>query len=518
MTSIANWSGKSEITHLQAERIIQQIVMRREMLARRRIGRRGYGGAVASRLTSDWTTSSMSEDAQARTSLKAMRERARQQARDNDYAKMFLRLVETNIVGQGINLQMDVVEPRKGKDGAIKNVSDTAANDLIEEAWKEFSKPENFTVTRTMSRQDVERLLSKSCARDGEYIVRRVRGFNNKFRYALQIFEPDQLDHELNSRLPNGNTIRMGVEFNEWREPVAYWMLKNHPGDEFYFQSGGARHERIPANEIIHGFLREYPTQSRGITWFHTPLRRIHMLDGYEEAVIVHARAAASKMGFFVRKTDPNAQYQADDEDADGNLISEAEPGAFEQLPYGMEFQQWDPKEPNAEFNSFRKGILRAISAGLGVSYNALANDLESVNYSSLRAGTLQERDVWMLLQSWFITSFEMPVFGDFLEMSLLTRQVALPEDKFDKFNRPKFIPRRWPWVDPLKDILAAKEAVALRIRTHGDIIAEAGGDFEETMRRFGREKEIAAEHGVTLEYPAPSATPLEDPDKTEAE
>jgi capsid protein len=68
-------------------------------------GRRAYEGAVVSRLTSDWVTSSTSADAEINSSLVRLRNRSRQLVRDNAYARQALRAIACNVIGHGIRLQ-----------------------------------------------------------------------------------------------------------------------------------------------------------------------------------------------------------------------------------------------------------------------------------------------------------------------------------------------------------------------------------------------------------------------------
>jgi hypothetical protein len=71
--------------------------------------------------------------------------------------------------------------------------------------------------------------------------------------------------------------------------------------------------------------------------------------------------------------------------DAEGNLITEAEPGTFGVLPAGWDFTTYDPAYPNDAMAGFIKGMLRAFSSGVGLTYNTIGNDLEGVSLSSLR-------------------------------------------------------------------------------------------------------------------------------------
>ena len=462
--------------------------------------RRGYAAAANNRLFGDWSLSTQTQDAHLRSDLKIMRERARELCRDDDYAKKFQWELRSNVIGdKGITLQMQVKNP----DGSL----DKRANELIEEEWAEASKPENFTVMGTLSRPEVEGLSVQTKARDGETILRMVDGYpDNKYRFAVQPFEADQLDHELNvPRLANGNSIRMGVELNAWRKPVAYYLLKDQPGDIFYSQSFQDRWERVPAEDIIHDFIGSMFLQTRGETWYAQACTRLKMLNGYEHAELVKARASACKGGFLEQDAE-HAEYTGDGQDEQGNIVNELAPGEIELLPPGIRFKEYDPSSPNTEFSNFRKAILRGVAAGLVTSYNSLACDLEGVNYSSLRTAALSERDIWKLLQGLFIMKVEQRIFSRWLKMALLAKAIKLPAEKFDKFNRPKFVGRRWAWVDPEKDIKAAVMAINNRLTSRTAIVKEEGEDFEKIIDEVADEESYAESAGVDLPPVDPKA------------
>lgn len=464
--------------------------------------RRGYSAASVSRLLADWTTQNTSADAELKRSLKVLRARSRELGRNNDYGRKFLNMAKTHVVGpKGIRLQSRAVNP----DGK----PDHHARKTIEAEWAAWGKKGFCTMDGQLSWLEAQKMIIESIARDGEIMIRKVRGraAGNRWGFALQLMEPDHLDEDYSKPI-DGGQIFMGVESNKWRRPTAYHFLSEHPGADPESRSRSTR-ERVAASDVIHPFIMERPSQSRGIPWGVSAMERLQMLSGYEQAELVAARIAASKMGFY---TTPDGEGIGDDEDAAGNLITEAEPGTFEVLPEGYEFQAFDPQHPTTAFADFEKAILRGIASGLNVSYNVLANDLEGVNYSSIRQGVLDERDGWRMLQTWMIETVCEPVFGEWLAMSLDTGAIGLPNFKFDKFANVDWQPRGWQWVDPAKEIKAAGDAVKEGVKTRTEIAAEQGRDFEDVIARLAEENEIAKAAGVDLgaDTPAPGPVPVE--------
>jgi lambda family phage portal protein len=244
-------------------------------------------------------------------------------------------------------------------------------------------------------------------------------------------------------------------------------------------------------------------------------MRDLKMLDGFDEAAIVAARTGAAKMGFFVQKASDGNPYDGS-KDPQGNLVTDAEPGAMEQLPYGMEFQSFDPKYPDAYYADFIKSRVRRIGAGVNMNYNTLANDLENVNYSSIRAGILDDREGYKAQQSWFIARWQQPVFAKWLEISLLNGSLknpftgqSLPFSKLAKFQQAEFRPRRWPWVDPLKDVQADVLAINNRLTSRTKVISENTADnFEDIIRETANEDQFAEANDVDM--PSVEAAPSE--------
>ena len=237
--------------------------------------------------------------------------------------------------------------------------------------------------------------------------------------------------------------------------------------------------------------------QPRGIPWMISAMLRLQMLGGYEEAELIAARIGASKMGFFT--SDDADGYDGEGEDAEGFLTMEAEPGVFEQLPKGVGLETFDPSHPNSQFGAFVKAALRGVASGVNVSYNSLANDLEGVNYSSIRQGALDERDHWRVLQQWTIEQFNQPVFDAWLKAFLTSKLTTLPGRKLHKFNAPVWSPRGWQWIDPLKEVKANAEAVANGFKNRTDVLAEQGRDFEETLQALAAENELIESLGISL-------------------
>jgi lambda family phage portal protein len=486
-------------------RLRQRKKRREEELARAyasgyRRGRRVrvFASAQVDRLTADWTTTPLSADEVLRRTLRTLRARSRERWQNDDYARRFIGMVRSNVVGpKGISFQARIRDPN--------GQQDNLANDAVEAAWKRWGRAEHCDVTGRLNWTQMQMLFITSVALDGEALVRLLVAPSRKpYRFVLQFLDPELLDVDYNEELRGGRYIRMGIEFDPFGRPVAYHVLDAKTSDEGYLRYG-RRYRRISAEEMIHAFIPELVGQSRGIPWMATALLRMKMLGAYEDAAVVAARIGAAKMGFYA--SDEGGEYTGTDEDPTGELIEDVEPGTFQSLPRGVKLETWDPEYPKGEFGDFVKACLRGIASGLGVAYNTLSNDLEGVNFSSIRAGVLEDREVWKALQEWMIEAFCRPVYERWLTIQLAMGTITVPGKdgapkplnpaREEKYRQVSWQPRRWAWVDPLKDMKANELAIKLGLASRSQLIREQGLEPEEVWKEIQRENELLAALGL---------------------
>ncbi len=463
---------------------------------RRRI-QRAFAAALPSLFRANWSTHAVNINSEIFWHLDSLRARSRDLVKNDPYAKRWIELVKQNIVGpRGVGFQSRV----RDANGTL----DQGANTIIERAWAEFSKVGVFDVTGRLSRTAAEQASAIGLARDGEFLWRIVRGFaGNRFGYAVQVLEPERLDIRKNEGTDpmSGNRVVMGVELDGFGAAVAYHLLVGAPTTHATIDTlRSGEHLVVPAADILHGYVIDWPEQLRGIPWAHAAMTSLNDLGGYREAALVNARVGAGKLGFW--KTPTGEGGPVDEITEEGTVFQDAEPGEQRVVPQDWEFEKWDPEYPRGEFPEFNKALLRGAAAGLGVFYPLLGQDLESVNLSSIRGGLQDDREGWMIQQQNFIDTIHARLFPDWLLWVLTMGQLeGLQLAGFDKFNQPAWQPRRWKSPDPLKDSQARALDWGLRTRSLSEMIAEGGRDPAEVFEEIKRDKETldAADIAVTL-------------------
>lgn len=458
--------------------------------------RDAYKGAEVNRLVEDWFATITQPDDEARWNLRRLRARSRELSRNNPFARAFLTSLSANVLGPaGPTLQAQV----RDNSGDLNR----RINDRIEAAWAEWAEVPTVDGGLTLARFQHQTL--KAVARDGEAFVRKRVGFDgNPWAFALEPIDADQLDETYSAPgVDGGNEVRMGVEIDPtYGRRVAYHFFKKPPALGLY----AMQRVRVPASEVIHLYDPERCNQTRGIPWSSTVMWPLKMLEGYMESEAVAARASAAKMGFWTRKPNEATVGEITGDPETNTITMDASPGTFDFAPDGYELAPWDPQHPNTVYEAFVKMKLREVASGLGMSYNNLANDLENVNYSSIRSGLLVERDVWRTIQHWWIGSFLRPVYCAWLDASLLSGSLVLDSRDFRKFLAAQWTPRGWPWVDPEKDGKAGVIQIQMGLTSRRRLLAEQGLDPETILEELAEEKALAEQYGVDVSGPPPAA------------
>lgn len=484
---------------------------------KRTLSKRDYEAAQFNRLTADLPASNLTADAANWNSLATMRSRARTLERDNPLARKYLSIVVTKIVGCGISLQ----NKAKLHDGKL----DKPANSIVETGWYKWGKRKYCTVDGQLSWNRLKRLAARTVARDGEMLIRIVRGFPNAFGFALQPVEADHLDETLNERLANGREIRMGVELDVWKRPVAYYLLARHPGDSISMFGGAPtrmKHERVEAKDMIYLGLPDRAGQTRCVTWMSAAVLPIHHLSQYEKAEVIAARQQANNQGYF-EKTVPENLTDARTKNGDavalpdgfdsGELVQESSPGQMTELPMGVKAILPPPTHPNSVFAPAKSAFLRTVASGLCVSAADLGSDYSQANYSSMRASALEANPGWKILQQWIIEDLCEQVFEAWLEMALLSGQLpGLFLSDYDRLNQPEFRAAAFPYVDPQKDAMAQILLRDNKLKSHRQIVAEQGGDIEDLFDEIEADDALAAEKGITIPSSSSPATTVPQP------
>jgi len=441
-----------------------------------------YGPTGPDRLTADLPSHPTGANDRARRDRTKTVAHARHVYRHGSIARSAVDSTIVGVIGSGVGFQS-----RADTDNGQA---------AVEAAWREWSAAEHCDVAGRASLVDVMRQVLASYLVNGEALVLKHRGSDfGRFGFQLQVLDPERLDANLNREMRGGTFIEAGVEMDRLGRPVAYHVRESAGRLSPLVGLPSAKSIRVPADNVIHMVRRDEPEQVRGLPWLAPVLPYLHHLDRYFEAAVVNARTGAANMGFL---------ESDDNDDIEGEVPVEVDPGAMIQLPAGVRFQGFNPGYPTGEFDPFVRSCLRTIAAGLGISYATLAGDLSDVNYSSIRQGALDERDTWRALQDRLVVEFCAPVFSEWLDAALLARAITARGTPFGVASRSVldgavWTPRRWQWVDPLKETNAQIAAIKAGLRSPSEIVREQGRDFDEVVAETARDLAALRDAGIDV-------------------
>lgn len=464
--------------------------------------KRMYAMARPGRTTSGWGMQTTSEDTELSTSLRPARNRSRELVRDAAYAKRAKVIVQNNVIGPGIGLQAKVETTRGTLNDRI--------NDEIEERWKEWCHAEYCHMGKSLHFMDMQRLAMGQIFETGEIFMRfhftRLEG--SPVPLAIEMIEPERMADEFQpGPVEQPATVRMGVEVDQYYAPIAYWIRNLHPGDLRFPSTATDRVERVPARDIIHARIIERWPQTRGIPWMHAAGRKLNDMDGLTEAEITAARASSCYMGFIEPPPDNESSFEGDQQEEDGSVQEELEPAVIHKLNPGEKFNGYAPTRPNTQIDPFMRMMLREVAAGTGPSYESLSRDYSQSNYSSSRLALLDDRDLWRVLQLWFIRTVMQRVYTVWLQQAVLSGAIAsIPVESYAlrprKFETVLWKPRGWSWVDPTKEVEAYKEAIRAGFTTVSAVISQTadGRDLEDVLKERQRELAMMKQMGLTFD------------------
>lgn len=396
---------------------------------------RKFDAASGGRRTDGWTTVNTSTNIDLVTSLPRLRARSKDLVRNNGYARNGIGRIANNTVGTGI-----IPTP--------KNVSDSV-NKKITTAWEIWGERLDCDFDGKLNFYGLQKMVMRTVAKSGECIVRRVR---TKYKpgvipLQLQVLEPDFIDSSKNTQPIGGKGAYSvnGIEYDSDGKIKGYWLFSRHPMEWV------AESKLVPAEDVIHVFDLEDPGQNRGIPFLTSSMLRMRDFDEYEDAQLLRQKIAAC-FSVFISE---NASLSPLNIEKPTDQLERVEPGIIEHLPPGKTVQFASP--PPAEgYDKYSQQVLRAISAGIGVSYEALTNDLSNVNFSSGRMGWIEfQRNIehwqWLML---------IPVFCDkawnwFVEAAALAGYVKPGTVIAANWTAP-----RREMIDPVKETQALSEQV----------------------------------------------------------
>lgn len=397
-----------------------------------------------------------------------LRTRARSLYQNVGYITRGVEAKVANIIGTGITPNSQAPNAKR-------------VNDLWEQ-WVDVADADGV-----FDLYGIQAAAYRAMVLDGEVLIRkRPRRLDDGLPVPLQIqlLEIDWLD-TAKMGTNGGNTIIAGIEYNPVGQRVAYWLFDQHPGEQVSMRRARAASRPIPASNIIHLYNPARPGQGRGVTDLASIIARTRDLETYDDSERarknLESRLAVLASGDTSQMNPPMPGDVVDP--ASGHLGNLAG-GSIMRVPDGVNLTVVEPKAAPGFVDYYRQQQY-IIAAGMGVTYEMLTGDASQVNFSSIRAITLEFRRFAESVQ-WLVFIPKMKVlWGWFLEAAELAG--ALPANQIPAVD---WATPKWDYVNPAQDVNA-------------DLSEISGGlsSFSEKLRRRGyKPEQVFAELKSDLE------------------
>lgn len=445
---------------------------------------RGYDAAGYGRLNAGWRVHNESAEITDRMSRDVVRARARDLERNSDIAQAVLHAYRRNVVGKGYTLQA--------------KTGDDELDDQIEKAWKTWCKARNCDVTGEQSFNQMLRMASDRKKVDGGLLFLFRYTNQGTVPFQLQAVEVDELDTTQTTPHRQGNRVVGGIEYNEWRRPVGYW-IRQYAIDGWQLINP----VYIEAKDVYFYKTKRRPSQLREISDLTPTITRIRDTNEFITAVSVKERIAAC-LAVFVKQAMPSGGFGRGGGvrtetgiDYEGKKLT---PGMIQKLGAGDEIQVVDPKGAGSDATSFLKTQQGLIGAGQGLSYEAVSRDMNGATYSSARQNAVEDELTYSEDEE-LLVEFMSEVYETFVISGYLSGLFKMPgfwEKKADYLSHTwTKAPKKW--IDPARESSAGKTALQSGQKTFQDICAEQGKDWKEAVNEMAEVLKYGRENGIEL-------------------
>ena len=370
---------------------------------------------------------------------------------------------------------------------------------------------------------------------DGEAVVRTTGPMGQG---TVHLIDPARVPAQnLPTSIENWQRHVCGILVDGNGKPVSYSVYDYTARQEDYATSVS---ERVPANQISHLFIKNFPLQLRGIPMFASSTPYWNQMREYQSAVLSRIRTEA----LLVYALNPNARnafYDGDEETVEypkqiplDDVVGEE---AWQKYPLDkqMEFMfnqlqkmqnseegvhgviapkghQVDFKAGNANYLDYRNYSevnTQLTMGGLGV---LAQGNFASLSYFAGRQLSLSERRLWSRIQNILVDRFLMPLFLDWLDYELLRSRDFPPGLRRQDLRRVyTFKAHPFESINPREQALAEQLEMQNGTNLVSRLVEEKSGDYEAFVREKLEEEKL--EQRLRREILGEQQTPEEQPE-----
>ncbi len=352
------------------------------------------------------------------------------------------------------------------------------------------------------------------------YDRERAERYNSKWATCLQLVDPERISNPDGTQ--NGPNLWDGRTLDNYGAMTGMHVSVEHPADA---RKGPMRWEYVPRETLsgravgIHWFIKRRPGMQRAITSLSTVINSIYKLEKGRDAalqnMITHAMLAA-----YVKSTmapEEVANHLAPSEDLAGLSEFETKLDAYGKMDLKLGDKRIPVMGPNdsiefeamkgsaIDFDPFFNSFVREVASSLGISAEQLTLDFTRASYSSIRSSIMEAGRQVATEFALFSRGLCAPVYDAVIEegfaLGILKTPPGAPDfyDARGAYTRCSFTGPGMGWIDPLKEIDAAKGRIGSGVKTLRDEAAAQGGNWHDNLIQRAIEEKTAERLGVDI-------------------
>lgn len=426
---------------------------------------------------------------------KTLRERSRYEFDNNGYYSGLIESIAQDTIGSGPRPQVSVI-------GAMDDSESDDVARLIEAGWNRWASDD------VVDYADKLRIGDESELRDGESFDLFINNpaVSDQVKLDILVIETDQVATPGVGGIKAGDVD--GIEFDNKRNPIAYHVLSDHPGNSDYRLTFTA--ERIPSDLMCHWFRPKRPGAARGVPILTPGIPLMAQVRRFCESTLTAAEWAAKISGILY--TDLPPDEEGNEVSAKGFERYQLPGGTVLTAPLGYKIEQLSPQHPSDRYGEFKGENLDEIGRAAHAPSNVVRGNSRDYNFSSgrldyvlyhkairVRRRRMKTRKLNRTFRAWYAEASRIPdYFGKGVRVPPVSQiSIAWYWDGFES-------------IDPQKDADANKINLEMGLTTYAELCAEDGIDWQDRFRQRSREEKLAKELGITLAYKSGmAATPL---------
>ena len=442
-----------------------------------------YDAAGRGRRMAGWNAPSTGPNASINEGLPTLRDRSSDAIRNDWSGESVIQKWATNLVGIGIT-------PR------FRRIKDKARRQAINDDWFDFVREADADSVLDM--YGMQTLATRSWLEKGEVFARRrYRRADDGLVIPVQV---ELLEAEMvplvdgtdafDPRMGRGNTLRSGIEFDRRKKKVAFWVHKNHPGDNYQgVRPSGSDLVRVLARDMIHVFEPKRVGQLRGVPILAPILARLRGINDYEDVTLERQKIANLFVAFISRRlpplapTDPNHSPLSGLDtalDGEGSPLIPMRPGLLQELEDGQTVNFANPPDPATNYSDYMRTSHLGTASGGGIPYELFSGDISGVSDRAMRV-VINEYRRFASQRQWqiLIPQFCQRVVDWFAEGSLLAGRIS--EAEFGDVKRVEHAPHGWEYIHPVQDVQGKALEVQNGFRSRSSVVGQRGDDVDTT-------------------------------------